>query len=246
MGVPASTRVGLSRRLLGETGGQAGLVVPVADEPDEETRKEPEPAEATRSGGDGAAGEAPSPDGGEAGEGSSEGPDFGDLTPEDLEVRAAELASEAEAAREEADEYLDRLRRLKADFDNYRKRKEDEVDRLRRAARDDLLEDLVEVLDSFDRALEQAEAESEEQGIRMIRKQFLGVLESDGVDRVHPEGEPFDPTRHEAVLREATVEAEEGTVLDVLEPGYVRGETVLRPARVKVASAPEVETGDGA
>lgn len=228
----------------------------MADEPDEETREEPEPEAAADRGeagevaGDGQAEqaaergeaeEAAQTEGTPEGEGA--GPDWSDLDREELEARAAEMADELEAARDEADDYLDRLQRLKADFDNYRKRKEDQVERQRRQARDDLLADLVDVLDSFDRALDQAESESARQGIRMIRKQFLGVLESDGVERVDPEGEPFDPTRHEAVLREATDDVEEGTVLVVLEPGYVRDDTVLRPARVKVAAAPEAEAG---
>lgn len=233
-------------------------MVPVADEPDDEPRNpsateaEPSADEAgppTGSTGDGDAGdellEDEAPDEQVPQEEPAEGPDLSDLDREEIEARAAELADELEEARQEADDYLDRLQRLKADFDNYRKRKQDQVETQRRAARDDLLEDLVEVLDSFDRALDQAEDEAARQGVRMIRKQFLGVLESDGVERVDPEGEPFDPAQHEAVLREATDDAEEGTVLDVLEPGYVRGETVLRPARVKVAAAPEVEADDG-
>lgn len=202
------------------------------DDPGDET--DPEEVEAVDGGSSGR----------EAAEAEPEEPAFDGLDRDALVERAEELRADLEEAREEADAFRDRLQRTKADFDNYRKRKESEVERARREARDDLLEDLVEVLDSFDRALEQADSEEAQQGIEMIRKQFLGVLESDGVERVEPEGEAFDPRFHEAVLREATDEAEEGTILQVLQAGYVRGDTTLRPARVKVASAPEVEAGE--
>jgi molecular chaperone GrpE len=206
----------------------------VSDE--DEPEPEPETAEV-----EDLAGDAPEPDADpdEAGEDR-----FSDLDREDLEEEARRLEAELEEAREEARGYLEKLRKTKADFDNYRKRKASEVEAARRDARDDLLEDLVEVLDSFDRALEQAGDEGAREGIEMIRKQFLTVLSSDGVERLEPEGEAFDPRVHEAVLREATDEVEEGTVLQVLEAGYVRGDETLRPARVKVASAPEAQAGE--
>lgn len=203
---------------------------------EDEPEPEPETAEV-----EDLAGDAPEPDADpdEAGEDR-----FSDLDREDLEEEARRLEAELEEAREEARGYLEKLRKTKADFDNYRKRKASEVEAARRDARDDLLEDLVEVLDSFDRALEQAGDEGAREGIEMIRKQFLTVLSSDGVERLEPEGEAFDPRVHEAVLREATDEVEEGTVLQVLEAGYVRGDETLRPARVKVASAPEAQAGE--
>ncbi len=156
--------------------------------------------------------------------------------------RVEELESQLEATEAEADDLRERLQRLQARFQNFRKRKEREAEAARREGRDAVLVELLDVIDNFDRAIRDGrEGDGAVEGLELLRKQLSNLLGREGVERVDPEGERFDPTLHEAVLREETDEAEEGTVLQVLQPGYRREGAVLRPARVKVATDPSGE-----
>jgi molecular chaperone GrpE len=147
---------------------------------------------------------------------------------------------EAEAAR---DELLGDLKRVAADFDNYRKRAAREQEALVARAHAGLVEAILPVLDDLGRALEAAAVHEEaklEDGVRLVHRQLSDVLAKEGLKEI-PTDIPFDPHVHEA-LAAIPSEAEEGTILEVIQRGYMLGDRVLRPARVIVAAAP-VEEG---
>jgi molecular chaperone GrpE len=149
---------------------------------------------------------------------------------------------EVEALRQERDELADQLLRRRAEFDNFRKR----VERDRQAAGADalaaLLRDLVPTIDNLDRALEAPpEAGGLREGVDMIRRGLLGLLEAAGVTVDDPRGQPFDPSRHQALSHEPAPGHAEGTVIDVYQKGYSYRDRLLRPALVKVAKAAEPE-----
>jgi len=143
------------------------------------------------------------------------------------------LAAELEATRKERDEYLDALRRLKAEFENARKRQERERARILETASENLVLGLLPVLDNLDRALE-AEGDIRE-GVRATRDQLADVLGREGLLPVASDGQHFDPNVHEAVMGQPSEEHEEGTILQTFERGYVLNGKPIRPAKVVVA-----------
>lgn len=158
-------------------------------------------------------------------------------------VAADAAKADAEVAKLGAD--LDELRqtllRRQADFDNYRKRIERErfEDSKRATAR--VIEGLIPVLDGFEQALaahREAEYDSYRKGFELIYKQLLDNLTKLGAERIDPVGKPFDPHLHQAVDRAETTDHEDGTILQVFQPGYVFHGRVLRPAMVRVAVHP--------
>jgi molecular chaperone GrpE len=157
------------------------------------------------------------------------------------EAAASEL--EADLAKlsqleSERDEYLDTLRRVQAEFENYRKRVIKEQTALVDRATSGLVEQLLPVLDSFELALKNVDAadsddiESVRKGVELVYAELLGVLEKTGLSRIEAEGKPFDPNVHEAVMQEDG--DGEPVVTDVLRTGYTLKGRVLRPAMVKV------------
>lgn len=140
---------------------------------------------------------------------------------------------ELELARKERDEYLDSLRRLKAEFENSRKRQEREKERIFQMASEDLVKELLPVLDNLERALE-SEGDIRE-GVRATRDQLLSVLEKEGLISVASDGQHFDPTVHEAVMSQPSEEHEEGTIVQTFQRGYVLNGKPIRPAKVVVA-----------
>ena len=152
---------------------------------------------------------------------------------EGAEDEAAALSAELEATRRERDEYLDALRRLKAEFDNSRKRLERERSRIVQAASERLVVELLPVLDNLDRALE-AEGDVRE-GVYATRDQLVEVLSSEGLVPVASDGQPFDPNVHEAVMGQPSEDHEEGTILQTFQRGYVLNGKPIRIAKVVVA-----------
>jgi molecular chaperone GrpE len=160
------------------------------------------------------------------------------------EAAASEL--EADLAKltqleSERDEYLDTLRRVQAEFENYRKRVIKEQTALVDRATEGLIEQLLPVLDSLELALTNFDPpdadppDSVRKGVELVYGQLLGVLEKSGLSRIEAEGKPFDPNVHEAVMQE---DGEgEPVVSDVLRTGYTLKGRVLRPAMVKVTRA---------
>jgi molecular chaperone GrpE len=149
----------------------------------------------------------------------------------------AELAERAEALERERDEYLDSLQRLKAEFDNYRKRTAREQQAFAARANESLVKELLPILDDLERALEAAEQHEEaelEEGVRLVHRSLAEALRKHGLELIETDG-PFDPHVHEALVAQPAEGAEPGSVVQVLQKGYRLGDRVLRPARVVVA-----------
>jgi molecular chaperone GrpE len=149
------------------------------------------------------------------------------------------IASELARARAEAESYLDDLRRLQADFDNYRKRTLREQTARTASASQALVARLLPVLDNFELAVSAAEQSRDFdrmlKGVEMVLGALREVLEGEGLVKIEAEGKPFDPERHEAVIAVEQEDAEPGTIVDIVRAGYELGGKVLRPAMVKVA-----------
>ena len=162
-------------------------------------------------------------------------------TAESVAADTAKANAELAKLAADLDELRQTLLRRQADFDNYRKRIEKErfEDSKRATAR--VVEGLIPVIDGFEHALaahREAEYESYRKGFELIYKQLLDHLAKLGVERLDPVGKPFDPHLHQAVDRAETKDHEDGTILQVFQPGYVFHGRVLRPAMVRVAVHP--------
>ena len=134
------------------------------------------------------------------------------------------------------DEYLDALQRLKAEFDNYRKRVARDQQELAARAHERLVRELVPILDDLERALEAADQHENaklEEGVALVHRSLADLLAREGLVEVETDGK-FDPHSQEALLAQPS-EAEEGTVIQVLQKGYRLGDHVLRPARVVIS-----------
>jgi molecular chaperone GrpE len=147
--------------------------------------------------------------------------------------------SALDALRQERDALQDRLLRTAAEFDNYRKRVDRDRAELAAYASTDVLQDLLPIIDNFERALQApAGADAEfRKGIELIHKQMFDLLRKRGVKPIDALGADFDPNFHQAVIHESSPEHREGEVMQELQRGYMLGERLLRPAMVKVAKA---------
>jgi molecular chaperone GrpE len=143
------------------------------------------------------------------------------------------LSSELEAVRKERDEYLDNMRRMKADLENSRARLEREHARSVELASERLVKELLPILDSLERALE-ADGDVKE-GVEATHEQLVNVLAQEGLNPISSEGEAFDPAVHEALMGKPSDEHEEDTVIQTLERGYVLNGKIIRPAKVVVS-----------
>jgi molecular chaperone GrpE len=152
-----------------------------------------------------------------------------------------EHLQQEEQTEEQPDQQDDRLLRLAADFENYKKRAARERQEYVRLANERLIAELLPILDDLERALGAAEEHQEaqlEEGVRLVHRALAGLLQRQGVTSIETDGK-FDPHVHEALLSQPS-EAEEGSVIDVVQKGYRLGERIVRPARVVVA-APQAE-----
>ncbi|RNC29904.1 MAG: Protein GrpE [Candidatus Dichloromethanomonas elyunquensis] len=149
-----------------------------------------------------------------------------------------ELSAELDEYKAKAEDYYAQLQRLKAEFDNYRKRTQKEKEEFAKYASEGMILSLLPVLDNFERAVDSSrrnkDFESLSQGVEMIYRQFLKVLEDHGLKAIEAAGEQFDPNLHEALLREETDQGE-NVVLEELQKGYYLKDKVLRPSSVKVS-----------
>jgi len=150
---------------------------------------------------------------------------------------ANEVESHVERLKNENAQYLDRLARLQAEFDNFRKRSVREQQEFRDYALADALKQMLPILDSLDRALktEGATAEDFRSGVDLIDRQFHQALEKLGVEPIEATGKEFDPTQHQAIQMVDTDEVPDNHVVDELQRGYKIRERLLRPAMVRVA-----------
>jgi molecular chaperone GrpE len=161
--------------------------------------------------------------------------ELGDEVREDI----TELKKELDAIRLKSDEYLEGWQRARAEFANFRKRIDREREQSHQTAAGTIIRRYLEILDDLERALSNRPPEGEGAiwagGIELIYRKFLKTLESEGVKRMEAEGEMFDPNMHEAISHEESPDHESGQIIEVVQPGYVLGDRVLRPALVRVA-----------
>ncbi len=163
--------------------------------------------------------------------------DEGQLTPEALEAAFQALA-------DERDSYKDRYMRTFAEMENIRKRAEREKVDIRKYAISDFARDVLGLGDNIQRAIAAVPAEAAEEdphlksfreGIELLERELVGMLQRHGVTRIDPKGERFNPNQHQAVMEMERPDLPSGSVAEVFQSGYIIGERVLRPAMVAVA-----------
>jgi molecular chaperone GrpE len=149
--------------------------------------------------------------------------------------------SELEQLRAERDQYLDLLQRTRADFENYQKRNQREREQERKYWHAPLALDLLPIIDDLDRATEAARQAGETgplvQGVAMVQKKVLDMLKRHGMTPIDAQGQPFDPNHHQAVMQQPAADVPPGSVIKVLENGFMLHDRVLRPASVVVSTA---------
>ncbi|HYA85935.1 MAG TPA: nucleotide exchange factor GrpE [Nitrospirota bacterium] len=152
------------------------------------------------------------------------------------------LEQKAKEAAEEHDKYI----RTSADFDNYRKRMQRDFADFRKYANEQMARELLSVLDHLSLAIKHAAEAGESndglrQGVELVHKQLRDVLEKFGIVVFASQGEPFDPSKHDAIMQETTDAVPENTVVQVFQEGYLYHDKVLRHARVSVSKKPAAE-----
>ena len=167
-----------------------------------------------------------------------------EISSEDVDVESEVSPPDIDTLNERIVELQDQLLRKQAEFENFRKRlirdREDGI----RFANSNLILDLVEIIDNFERAIKSSEESQDfssfHEGIELIEKQFTSMLESKwGLKRFESEGEPFDPERHQAIAVEETTEDDVQMVIEDYQKGYLLHDRVLRHAKVKVSVPPQ-------
>jgi molecular chaperone GrpE len=175
-------------------------------------------------------------------------------TPEIVEVQAGEPEAETEIvlaedlhaiqkelqeSRAKASEYLEGWQRTLADFSNYKKRVDRDQAQVYQNAAGAIIKRFIEVLDDMDRALKNRPQDGEgavwANGIELIYRKLISILENEGVKAMDLQGQVFDPNLHEAITLEDSADHESGQIIEVLQQGYMLGDRVLRPALVRVA-----------
>jgi molecular chaperone GrpE len=155
-----------------------------------------------------------------------------------------EMTQQIESLKAQLEDRNTQYMRIAADFENYRKRTQKEKEDLEQQVKRNTITDLLPVVDNFERARAQIKPQTDgemsiHKSYQSVYKQLVDSLKRLGVSPMRPEGQPFDPNLHEAVMREPTDEYSEGTVLEELVRGYYLGDRVLRHAMVKVAALKE-------
>ncbi len=157
----------------------------------------------------------------------------------DAAADADTLGAELDDALRRAEEYFKLAQRTQADFINYRRRVEEERAQQARDATLGLIMKLLPVLDDFERAFANATPQEREsswaKGVELIERHLRSLLAAEGLERIDAQGAAFNPWEHEAISYLPTADAEEGRVLQVVRPGYRKGDRVVRPAQVVVA-----------
>jgi molecular chaperone GrpE len=151
----------------------------------------------------------------------------------------------------EIEKTQDRFLRLQADFENFRRRALAERHDIYQYGHQNLVKDLLSTVDNLERAIGHARESGGEdletflQGVELVQREFLGILETHSVCEIEASGKAFDPALHEAMAQVSDDSVAPNTVIDVLQKGYRLRDRLLRPARVIVAKAPEPDSEDG-
>ena len=164
--------------------------------------------------------------------------------PVELENPMEDLEAKLEVKEQEAKENYDRLLRVSAEFENYKKRASRDLAELRKFANQSLIKEMLSVIDNLELAMNSTNGHKTIdqgllQGLDMTHKEILKVFEKFNVKPIEAKGQAFDPTFHEAVMQEATDEFDENTVINELQKGYLIHDRLLRPAMVVVARPKE-------
>lgn len=160
-----------------------------------------------------------------------------------IEVDSVEgLQKKLDEALMESQQHYDRLLRVSAEFDNYKKRAAREADEFRKFANEALLKDLLHIVDNLERAIHSANENGDAnacvvEGVCMTRDEILKIFSKYGVTLIEAVGKPFDPAYHQAVMQEETDAHPENTVVSEMQKGYLLHDRLLRPAMVVVAKA---------
>lgn len=169
------------------------------------------------------------PDGGAQGENKGE-------TTDNMEQNV-DMSQIIEAKEKEIDNYKNKWLRTQADLENYKKRVERDIQEIHKYAGEKLVEDILPILDNFERALSAIEDKESDlyRGVEIIYEEFKRMLEKHGVKEIEALGKPFDPYYHEAIMTVESDEHEPGTVVEVVRKGYMYNSKVIRPGMVKVS-----------
>lgn len=158
---------------------------------------------------------------------------------EDFEEKVKRLEEKLGAEQEKSKEYLKRLKYLQADFENYRKRVEKEVQEVIQRSNEKLVVSLIEIIDDLESAISVAETTENKDalldGIKMVHKKLDKLLEKEGLVRLETVGKPFDPNMHEVLAEIPTRNHQRGIVLEEARKGFMFKGKILRPSIVKVA-----------
>jgi molecular chaperone GrpE len=157
------------------------------------------------------------------------------------EEEVAQLHSDLDEALAKSNEYLEGWQRERAEFFNYKKRMERELSQGGQNAFGNAIRRYLDIADDLARALKNKNRPTEgdgavwAEGIDLIHRKLIGAFEADGVKMIDTDGKYFDPNLHEAISNEDSPDHECGQIIEVVQPGYILGERVIRPARVRVA-----------
>jgi molecular chaperone GrpE len=173
----------------------------------------------------------------------------GETVPNGVADAMKELEAKLEAKEQEAGETYDRLLRVSAEFDNYKKRSSREMEEFRKFANQSLIKEMLSVVDNLELAMNSTNNHQNidkdlVQGLDMTHKEILKVFEKFNVKPIDAKGQPFDPAFHEAVMQEETDDVEKNTVVNELQRGYMIHDRLLRPAMVVVAKPKEKKDGE--
>ena len=158
----------------------------------------------------------------------------------DREQEITSLKEQLKEKEETAEKYFDRMLRIQADLENYRKRVSKETEDYRKYSNLQLLKKLLDITDNFERALGSLPDDSETRtGLTMIFEQIQGILREEGISPQDPLGEKFDPYHHEAEVVIETDEHPENTIIEVVRKGYSMGEKIIRPSVVRISKLPD-------
>lgn len=158
---------------------------------------------------------------------------------DELMQRIDELEQQNRQLEQQNNEHEQRILRLQADFDNFRRRARNEKEELQKFAALNFVEQLLPIADNFERAISSSQLtkdfDSLSKGIEMINTQLFQLMEKEGIEEIKAVGQPFDPEFHQAVMQVESEEHEEGTVVEELQKGYLYNGRIIRPAMVKVS-----------
>ena len=173
----------------------------------------------------------------------------GEQTINDEEDPMKALEAKFEAKEKEAEENYDRLLRLSAEFENYKKRSSREIEEFRKFANQSLIKEMLSVVDNLELAINSTNSHKAIdkdllQGLEMTHREILKVFEKFNVKPIDAKGQPFDPTFHEAVMQEETNDYAKNTVINEMQRGYMIHDRLLRPSMVVVAKPKENNDGE--